>query len=578
MIQLLLHIIIVSVICIIWGIPFYFFIRKKVEENCWFKNGINLISLLFFSGLLTISFFSSWLILFIPLKFIYLFFPTILLALLIGIRHRKEIKEILHALSLTKKGTTAWTIFIFSGILLLLVLGTLKPVNPDTQLYHLQLIRWTNEYGVVPGIANIYPRLGLGSNWFNLISFFHIPSFSHQNFTYLNTTVAIWFLLWLTGKWHYYTFSPDYINGKVLSVFYSLITAYFIIDWQLLRDTANSTAYDFIVTILIFLSLSYFVEKILKKEDLQKHSLFFIFISLSVTSFKLSGLLIFIFIFLAIVNEKSSKLLFKTFLLLILIVTPVLIKNHITSGYILYPSAISIGNPGWQMPAAMTEHFKDYIVNVNRYYNHEIGMINSLEKNNFNWIPYWFSRLLLRHKILLGLSFFSILLIFYSPLKNINIPRLRQLVTGIWVMIAAWFFMAPDPRFAFGFILVAAFLPLAINTVQYITSLTYPILLMTLSAGMLLYTFFKATLIIEKSSYILYPVQNDIPPFSKSKIQDVSFTEPKKINENWNNRCFYIPLPCLCEKNPYLKPRGTKLSNGFIMKQPDSNFILQYNY
>ena len=578
MLQLLLHTVLISLICIIWGIPAYFLLKKDEAEKYWIGNGLTFFSFLFFSGLLTISLISSWLIIFIPLTSNYFFIISTILALFFRFRYKKEINEIAKTLGPINIRFSGWSLFIFVTILLLLLLGTLKPVNPDTQLYHLQIIRWTNEYGVVPGMANIYPRLGLGSNWFNLISLFHIPSLNHQNFTFLNTSVTIWFLLWLMGKFHYYASSPESKNNRILVFFYFLVTGYFLFDWQLFRDTSNSTAYDFIVTILITFCLSYFIENILKNESRQKHSIYFFFTSISVISFKLSGASILVLIIIALINEKSTKLLFKTLILSAIILFPVLIKNHITTGYILYPSLISVDNPDWQMPANMAGYFKEYIINSNRYYNHQFGTIDTLEKNQFKWIPFWFNGILLKHKLLLGLSLTSLLLLFFNPLKSINTARLKQFIFGLWIMIAGWFFMAPDPRFAFGVLLFAAFLPLSIWYGEKLPIKIYPIIFLIFSAGVLIYAYSKSGYLIKKPVHFAYPVENDKPPFSELSIHGIPFNEPQIINQNWNNRCFFTPLPCICEKNPYLQPRGNDLSDGFIMKKPDSNFIKHYNY
>lgn len=578
MLQLLLHTILISIICITWGLPAYIFFKKYPSESFWFDKTLNFLTFLFFSGLLTISLFSSWLILFKPLTFDYLLFSSIFIALFCIFRYRKELNDA--AERLTKINTRFSTpgIFTVVSILLFLMLGTLKPVNPDTQLYHLQIIRWTNEYGIVPGMANIYPRLGLGSNWFNLISFFHIPSFNHQNFTFLNTTVTIWFLLWLMNKWYHYVSSLQNKNNRILALLYFLLAVYFLFDWQLFRDTANSTAYDFIVTILIIFCLSYYIDKILRNEILQKHSLYFIFTLLSVITFKLSGIFIFVFIFYAFINERSTNLFFKTLILSAVILTPVLIKNYITTGYILYPSLLSVDNPDWQMPADMARQFKEYIINSNRYYNHQFGSIDTLEKNHFNWIPFWFNGILLKHKLLIGLSLTSLLLFFFDPLKSISITKLRQFILGIWVMISGWFFVAPDPRFAFGFLLFAAFLPLSFWLGNKLPVKIYQIMFVILAAGILVYGFSKSNYLVEKTTHFVFPVENDSPRSSELKIHEILFNEPQIINKNWNNRCFFTPLPCISEKNPYLQPRGNDLSDGFIMKKPDSNFIKHYNY
>lgn len=95
-------------------------------------------------------------------------------------------------------------VFLAVGFCLFMLLSSLQSVNGDTQIYHLQVIRWQYEYGTVPGIANLYPRLGLNSNWLGLISLFNIHLSGHENFNYLNAALVIWFFIWLFSTWHFH--------------------------------------------------------------------------------------------------------------------------------------------------------------------------------------------------------------------------------------------------------------------------------------------------------------------------------------------------------------------------------------
>jgi hypothetical protein len=209
MLQLVLHTIIVSAICMVWGLPaFLLFKKKSPGENFWRRTVLGHFIFLFFSGLVLIAIISSWLYLLIPLKFDYLLLLTVILLLLLIIFERKKIPEAF-GFTAIKRIPLPWLFFVIVCLFLFFILGTVKPVNNDTLIYHLQIIRWTNEYEAVPGVANLYPRLGLGSGWFNLIAFFDIPVFKHQNFTYVNTSLVIWFFLWLLNNWKYHYFNRE---------------------------------------------------------------------------------------------------------------------------------------------------------------------------------------------------------------------------------------------------------------------------------------------------------------------------------------------------------------------------------
>src|SRR5204863_7475062 len=40
------------------------------------------------------------------------------------------------------------------------------PWNYDSGLYHFQMIRWLNEYAIVPGLGNLEPRLAFNQSYF----------------------------------------------------------------------------------------------------------------------------------------------------------------------------------------------------------------------------------------------------------------------------------------------------------------------------------------------------------------------------------------------------------------------------
>ena len=581
MLQQFLHIFITSAICMVWGLPIYFYLKGREIENYWNCNGQGIFVFLFFGGLLSLAFLSSWAILFIPLKFNYLLSTTIGLIIILLLFFKKAILKLLQDCKFKKNTPFLQFLFILSCILLFTLLGTLKPVNIDTQLYHLQIIRWTNEYGTVPGLANLYPRLGLGSNWFGLISLFHIPSFKHQNFTFLNSTITIWFLFWLMNKWKYHNLLRLHdSHHRVFALFYFFLILYFLYDWQLFRDTANSTSYDFIVTALMIVVISYIAEHLFTNAK-NNFSFLLIVISVMIITFKLSGIFILIPVFFYLLNFKKQGIWIKTFIAGCVILFPVLVKNYIVTGYPLYPSVVSFDSPEWQLPKEMAVKFQEYILYVNKFYNQQIGFIFSYNKTTFNWIPFWNDGILLKHKILFCLSGLSLLSFFYYPFPSaVSHSKIKLFTLSLCLMAAGWFFTAPDPRFAFGFLLFMALFPLSFYISKYfdLLKIAKPAFAI-LTLAVLAYSLKKSEIFFKAPQY-LYTVESiDTPPFQPTIINNSSFNSTQPINDNWNNRCFFTPLPCLCEINPYLRYRSNNLEDGFFMNlKPDSNFIINFNY
>jgi hypothetical protein len=203
---------------------------------------------------------------------------------------RKKLKIFLNPANEDPSFSLIELLFIIVCLVMFIVLGTLHPVNSDTHIYHVQMVLWFNEYGTVPGIANLYPRFGLGSSWFNLISIFRIPLFKQENFTYLNVTTVIWFFLWLFNKRQWHINHWEDVASKIMSLYYLLIILFCLSEWELFRDASNSTNYDFIVSGLNIMLISYLLESIMLNKYSQAFSLWFIILGISIIAFKFPGL------------------------------------------------------------------------------------------------------------------------------------------------------------------------------------------------------------------------------------------------------------------------------------------------
>jgi hypothetical protein len=551
--------------------------NKTIDLSFWPNNLAGFYSFPFFAGLIILSFLSSWLCLIVPLNFFYLLALSVFPLSVLVIK-RKTIGKLPGAGIFRFNFSPVEIAFITICILIFLVAGVIKPVNSDTLTYHIQIIRWMNEYGTVSGVANLFPRFGLGSNWFNLISFFDAPFFNNKNFTWLNTTVVIWFFIWLIGKWKQQTIASS-IAGTVMAHFYLLIILFCLFEWELFRDASNSTNYDFVVTSLTIMAVSFLIESILFLNRPASFSIFFIVLCLSIIPFKLSGLFILLLIFFYLSAYKIKKWI-VTGIIAIAILLPLLIKNFIITGYPLYPVAWSPAHPDWQVPAEMTNYLRYYIHVSNRFYNsNSVDFTHLPEMMDKNWINEWIKGILVRQKIILALSLTSVLLFFFKTQLKIDYKKLRLLFAILFLMAIGWFLTAPSPRFGYGVLIILAFFPACFFLGQrFLTMLHKPILIFTFFIACS-YLYYKSNPIINNPSLLLHTENPDQPPLKKIRINGIDFFLPEVINNRWMRDCFATDLPCICNENKYLEPRGKKIKDGFKMKTtPDSVFFRHYLY
>jgi len=511
---------------------------------------------------------------------LYLAILTSGLVLALTIVARKEILEIFKEVTKNKyKLSVLEYIYTILCVFLFITLGSVKPVNLDMQIYHLQVIRWQTEYGTVPGIGNLFPRFGHGSNWFNLISFFQLPFLKYDNFSYVNISFVSWFFTWLLFKCKYHLGKSDNRGNKLLSLYYFIFFIFFMFDWQLNRDAANSTNYDFEVTAFIIMSLSYFVEEAIIPKSKAQFSPILMLFALGVISFKFTAIFLLLLILYYLISHNKLSRWLLTGIAGIVIILPGFIRNYITTGYPLFPYPLSIASPDWKIPEAFAAGYYQFVSDYNHFFNYWM-FIGKVPDSPLNWLPYWYKGILVQHKAVLILALSSFLLLFIKPVKEINYRTLRPVIIIVLLMIAGWFFSAPDPaRFGYGFLLPAAFLPVSMIVHRFFNKRVYIFLFIPLIIGVSIYTYGKIEILLKSPVHFIYPMVTDKPPYQTITKNSIEIHVPEIINDGWDHRCFNTILPCLPGDNPYIEPRGKSLSDGFRMHTPlDSNFLRKYFY
>jgi hypothetical protein len=588
----ILQFLIISGICFVWGAPVLLLLNRNVSaDRLWFNSWSSFLPFLFLSGCLLLSILASWLQLFVPMKFGYLLLLTAVTATATFLLAPKRLSALLPAGAHPRKApfTGIGLFFFILCLIVFLLLSCLKTSSGDTRIYHLQIVSWAMHYRTVPGLANLFPRFGLGSNWFNLIAWFHL--FNTGSFSYLNGTLAIWFFIWLVARWQYHWQKASAsAASRALCLFYFLVIAYSLLDWELFRDTSNSTDYDTIVTACYFLAIDFLLQILLEPappipaahewgpDHGSRSSRLFILITLAAIGFKLSGLFILILLAWYLFRRLTwQNFLFTTFAAFF-VIAPVLARNYITTGYLLFPLPIGTGHPDWQLPAGMANLLRNYITLSNRMYNQDFTNSYAFAREHAHWIPGWFHSILPQHKVIMLLTLASTSLFVLKPRVPFDLRRLRTLLALLLIVAASWFFLAPSPRFGFGVLLFTAFLPLSFFLGPKIPPSWYRYGFALGSICVLMYLPGKVRMAAETPLFWLTPAPVDKPRYTTVVIRNITYLLPDKADTHIRLIGF-LPLPCIGDINPYLAPRGASLKDGFYFyNSPDSTFIANYNY
>lgn len=350
-------------------------------------------------------------------------------------------------------------------LILIMAYGTSRGyMHYDTNLYHAQAIRWIEEYGVVPGLANLQSRFGYNSAEFSLNAIFSYKWLLGRS---LHTSAGFFALLStliMVDISHIWT---DWKENRVLNIWLSdfvrvgLLYYLFVIYGEMISPASDYYAqlliFDVVIIMLDLIELSR-KEAILKADEMGIMSILCLLIVYAVT-IKLSiGLLVLLALIpgLYLVRQGKTKAVWGLISSGLFIAIPYFIRNHIISGWILYPSTVlSFGHPIWQIPKGEAMYDAKEI----GMWGRGITQAKDWDKvKGFNWISDWIHSQSNVDKMWIVTSFIAllliVLLIMYSLLKKkyMEVNLFIMLVLAICTVF--WFVSAPLVRYGYAYLII----------------------------------------------------------------------------------------------------------------------------
>jgi len=557
MLSLLIAHSILTICCLVSGWAFYKLFQVKNEER----------SIIFYlvSGLIMFAAVIQILVLLFPINFV-IQLSIVAILLLIVFFWWRDFKNFLKKIIIEFSSWPATTSFLLLIIWLVVVLIGAGPIiMDDTESYHIQSIKWIQEYGSVPGLVNLHERFGFNSSWFSSVALFSFSNDTSGGFTVLNGILSMWLCYWCISK--YNQFQKENNSQASLSILIILIACFIV--WPLTRGNAATTNYDFISTCIVLILFTEIYFSGGKGVFPSLESIIWPVYLFTVRIINFPLLLISLFGLIVIARQKNFKLILLPIAYCLLLIVPFIIRNIIITGYPFYPATnFGWANVDWKPDPLMTERLLEYI----KYYNRVSTTYLEIEQTKAlgtNWVPSWFKYMFSFDKVLVisGLIGIVLSLIKLFIKRNKNTALLIS-ISITWLIL--WFLISPDPRFVYGILLFGVFL-LAyciislIKNIQILKSVA-SILVMLMIAGSVYYSISKLWKQKEYRNWIK-PAQLPQPPVKEFVIEGMTFRIPELINNNWNARCYGTELPCLYKIDPRLKPRGKVIRNGFRLEK-----------
>ena len=393
--------------------------------------------------------------------------------------------------------------------------------NFDPNYYHYQNIRWNEEYAVVPGLGNLEDRYGFNSNYLLLSAVFSFRFVWGEAIYPIQSFLAVSYIVWLMCE----AINRKYDLRILILLFLSSYFLYFYKD-----NAISDTSTDIVPNLIILYVIS---SIILNPYDIKNKTLLYVFVPVSLITFKLSIAplsLVSIYIIFSIFKSKRYKELWFLFTICCMVVILWLIRNIVITGYLIYPfSEIDLFNIEWKMPESVAIRQKHYISEI------------AFDKFDFTIYEYFsqFSFLTIFRSevtflILAVIALFTIL--FHLLNKRKRIPVIIYVVAAVLISnFIYWMFTAPDFRFGLSIIFSLIFFSiiLSIENTNITISPSLKSLFGILPIALLLSITYTSFLRSPKYYYDSLSSRNHPDPISTMLIKPYSIKYKVQDNQNY---------------------------------------------
>ncbi|WP_061284041.1 LIC_10190 family membrane protein [Leptospira interrogans] len=461
-------------------------------------------------------------------------------------------------------------IITFPFLLSALVFSLNPPFAYDSGLYHIQSIKWIQEYSVVPGLANLHGRFGFNPNIFTIFALTSLKEIFKQEIFSVNFVIYSILVLHSINRIYKILKQEGFTNSFLLHS----IVLFLILEQFMSLSSPTPDLISIVLPLYILTNLPKNENGIHSKLNLENY-FSSIILSVYTISVKLATIPLCILILLLIIRYKfDGKKLLIVISIIFLILLPRLIRNVILSGYLIYPfSAIDIFNFDWKVPLNAVVSEKLSITGWAR--NPGEGYKEAAQMKFWEWFPIWWNTISKLNRLFIVISFLSPIFIFiYSLFKKIKIDfQTFAILFTSWIGVIFWILLAPDIRFGKAFLGVSAISPLLYFNFKInffpikISKTSKQIILVFIFIIVSVFLINRRTynrcknFIRENSAFFVRPKKIEIPQnleFKKIQMNDLEVFIPAE-----GDRCYDYEIPCMPYKNYSLILRGKTLQSGF---------------
>lgn len=341
------------------------------------------------------------------------------------------------------------------------------PEFVDTYLYHIQAMKWIEEYGVVPGLGNLHFRFAYNSAFLALQALFSF-SWVGEPLHSVNGCIAAFFVVYGLVTNHFFSDKEKKVSDALKLV----IFPYVFFN----RTTLASPGTDVFAMLLVLYIMIKWSEGIESGQEQDKlidvYALFSILAVFAVTVKLSTASLVMLALFpgVMLLRDKAWKRIGLYVLLGLVVLCPWMVRSVLISGYLVYPyTSLDLFSVDWKMPISLAEYDKMEIV----VWGRGVRDVQAYSDPIWVWFPTWIQSQSLRDKALIAGGFMATLILLVITLKmvvdwirnrkNTSVAGAREinriLLYGSMIVCELfWLFSSPLVRYGMVFLM----LPMAV--------------------------------------------------------------------------------------------------------------------
>jgi len=334
-------------------------------------------------------------------------------------------------------------------LMVLLAFCLVVPYNEDSPGYHYLSIRWSEEYKVIPGLANLGVKYGTHSSFFVMCAAYGFSDILPHTIYPLNFVIVPLFFCWLLFK------SWGYSNYRRYTLWLVMLVLF---RYMLINITSPSN--DPLSFVYMF-----FVLWMLMNDAWQPYIRILTLFCLAAITVKLSTMPILAVLLLLAWHSRQTFIRYGMFTTVagVMILLPWLLRSYFISGYFLFPSVATDFLPAdWKVPADIVTAERVHIQLSPRLLGLDYAKL--VQQSFIEWVPMWYKALWkdnLVNAVLVTAGLASPL--YWLPLwwKKIR-PTLSKVFAYLlcYAGIFFWIAQSADIRFGIVFILFCVLIPL----------------------------------------------------------------------------------------------------------------------